>query len=107
MYVLLCCAVLCCAHYVQPSVLPHSQQQQQQQSTVVPQTSSWQVEPPKDPQQLLQEAEQIRQLLLRNRYDMTHLYEVKQRDTRLASLHSESYHGTPRSLVDPLQQPQH
>jgi hypothetical protein len=46
-------------------VLPQQQQQQQQQS---PQTSSWQPDAPKDPQQLLQEAEQIRQLLLRNRW---------------------------------------
>lgn len=52
--------VLLPAVFVQPSVLPIQQQQQ-------PQTSSWQPDAPKDPQTLLQEAENIRQLLLRNR----------------------------------------
>lgn len=53
--------VLLPAVLVQPSVLPIQQQQQQ------PQTSSWQPDAPNDPQTLLQEAENIRQLLLRNR----------------------------------------
>lgn len=67
--VTLCPAAPLCVLHFQPAVQPKAPQQtSQQQQQQSPTTSSWLPDAPKDPQVLLQEAEDIRRLLLRNRY---------------------------------------